>query len=185
MSRFILPLVILTLLCTVHAADNTNSTSSGSDVLKLTKQNIDKVINKGWVFVKFYAPWCKHCQAMEEDFKNAASALKGETVLADVDATVEKDLAKRFGVGGLPALKMFSDGHIIADYTGERDAKSMINFVERVKRPSYIDLPDKVAFDAFVHQHSDKNILIAIDLDPTNHTMSQFKTATFTVRDVR
>ena len=28
------------------------------------------LFSKGNVFVKFYAPWCGHCQMMEEDWKD-------------------------------------------------------------------------------------------------------------------
>lgn len=79
---------------------------------------------------------------------------------------------------------MFTDGHVVADYPRDRDAKPMITFIERAKRRFYVYLTDKAAFDAFVEQYSDKNIPIAIDLDPNNYTMSPFKSATFAVRDI-
>ena len=39
-----------------------------------------------------------------------------------VDATVERTLAKQFGVKGYPALKWFINGELHADYDGPRDS---------------------------------------------------------------
>lgn len=49
-----------------------------------------------YVLVEFYASWCSHCQRLVPEYAAAATELKGEVVLAKVDATEENDLAQKF-----------------------------------------------------------------------------------------
>lgn len=165
------------LLSVAFAADE------ASDVIKLTKDNFDDVIAKEkLVLVKFFAPWCGHCQAMAEDFKSAATELKGQAVLGDVDATVEEELAKKYNIDGFPTLKVFADGEELTDYNGGRDKESMIKFIHRATLPSYVEIADKDAYKKFVADNKGKNLLVAADLDDA--TMATFKKATFSLRDV-
>lgn len=173
------PLLLTTLVLSVAFA----AEEAASDVIKLTKDNFDDVIAKEkLVLVKFFAPWCGHCQAMAEDFKSAATELKGQAVLGDVDATVEEELAKKYNVDGFPTLKVFADGKELTDYNGGRDKASMIKFIQRATLPSYIEIADKAAYGKFVADNKAKNLLVAAELDDA--TMATFKKATFSLRDV-
>lgn len=66
---------------------------------------------------------CGHCKKLEPEYADAAKKLKEEGIhLAKVDATVEEDLGKRFGISGYPTLKLFRKGQMIEDYRGARTA---------------------------------------------------------------
>lgn len=41
---------------------------------------------------------------------------------SQIDATVEGELAKQYGVQGYPTLKWFIDGELASDYNGPREA---------------------------------------------------------------
>ncbi|PXF40945.1 Protein disulfide-isomerase [Gracilariopsis chorda] len=156
---------------------------SADDVLKLTKDNFDDVIAKEpLVFIKFFAPWCGHCKSMAEDFKNVATEMKGKAVLADVDATTEEELAKKYNIEGFPTLKLFSDGVELTDYNGARDKDSMIKFIERATLPPFHSPADADAYKKIVTDNSEKHLLVSAGLE--GQALSMFKKATFGVRDV-
>lgn len=97
-------------------------------VAVLTTAAFDKfVADNELVFVEFYAPWCGHCKSMAKDYEKLAQGFEaegGRVKIAKVDATVENDLATRFGVKGFPTLKLFVGG-VPIDYKGGRTEKEM------------------------------------------------------------
>ena len=126
--------------------------------------------------------WCGHCQAMAEDFKSAATALRGKAVLAEVDATKEEKLAQTYNVEGFPTLKLFSGGEEIADYQGNRDKDSMVKFVERALLPPYETMADVAAYEKFLGESKDKRIVVAVK--PEGDSAVKFKKAAYSIRDV-
>jgi protein disulfide-isomerase A6 len=103
----------------------------GSDVVILGEDNFQAGISTGKLtLVKFYAPWCGHCKNMIPAWSAAATALKGEAVLAAVDATVDKELAQRYGVQGFPTIKVFLPGEETPqDYDGGRTDDAIVAYV--------------------------------------------------------
>ncbi|KAK4527755.1 hypothetical protein GAYE_SCF43G5683 [Galdieria yellowstonensis] len=110
----------------IEAQENNNQ----SHVVQLTSENFWSVVqNEPCVFVKFYAPWCSHCNKMAKDFEKAAEELVGKAVFAEVDSTQEKELSDELKIEGYPTLKLFIHGQFEKDYYGKRKAKDMISFV--------------------------------------------------------
>eukprot|EP01012_Entosiphon_sulcatum_P008340 TRINITY_DN1448_c0_g1_i1.p2 TRINITY_DN1448_c0_g1~~TRINITY_DN1448_c0_g1_i1.p2 ORF type:complete len:262 (-),score=47.84 TRINITY_DN1448_c0_g1_i1:74-859(-) len=102
-------------------------------VVVLTPDNFDSVALDSTkdVFVKFYAPWCGHCQRMVQTWNELAEAEKDRVVIAKVDADAHRDLGARFGVQGFPTLKLFKKGDKTGDvvYRGARDVASWHKFL--------------------------------------------------------
>lgn len=78
-------------------------------------------------FLKFYAPWCTHCQSMAAAWEDLAYSLKGEIRVGSVDATVQTEVAEAWGVTSFPTLKFLVDGTVY-DYRGARTADAMAAF---------------------------------------------------------
>lgn len=90
------------------------------DVVVLKEANFSEAVAKNrYLMVEFYAPWCGHCKALAPEYAAAATELKGEVVLAKVDATEENELAQKYDVQGFPTVYFFIDG-VHKDYNGPR-----------------------------------------------------------------
>eukprot|EP00771_Trimastix_marina_P003029 gnl/Trimastix_PCT/421.p2 GENE.gnl/Trimastix_PCT/421~~gnl/Trimastix_PCT/421.p2 ORF type:complete len:365 (+),score=138.81 gnl/Trimastix_PCT/421:3-1097(+) len=84
-------------------------------------------------FIKFYAPWCGHCQRLAPEFEKLADAYAHHSniLVAKVDCDVEKELCGRYSVRGYPTLKFFPNGNgKPEDYQGGRTAEDMGKFIQ-------------------------------------------------------
>mmetsp|Transcript_79289 Transcript_79289/g.201806 ORF Transcript_79289/g.201806 Transcript_79289/m.201806 type:complete len:370 (+) Transcript_79289:100-1209(+) len=114
--------------------------SASSDVASLTDSSFAGYIQKNrYAMVEFYAPWCGHCKKLAPDYAKCAAEFKGRAGFAVVDATVETQVARIFGVGGYPTLKWFVRGRPI-EYNGPRLAEKISSWVEERLKPAYSEV---------------------------------------------
>eukprot|EP00929_Paragymnodinium_shiwhaense_P094709 TRINITY_DN5547_c0_g1_i1.p1 TRINITY_DN5547_c0_g1~~TRINITY_DN5547_c0_g1_i1.p1 ORF type:complete len:251 (+),score=83.08 TRINITY_DN5547_c0_g1_i1:83-835(+) len=99
-----------------------SAVAEDTNVVKLTKFNFDSNVKNGAWFVKFYAPWCVHCQRMKpmwSKLADAASKKEWDVHIAEVDCTSSKEVCERVGVKAFPLLALIKDGALKAKYQGE------------------------------------------------------------------
>ncbi|KAG0207945.1 hypothetical protein BGX28_000958 [Mortierella sp. GBA30] len=84
--------------------------------------------------VEFYAPWCGHCKNLAPTYEKVANTFlndKDSVVIANVDATVEKSVAEKYGVTGYPTIKFFAADGTVEDYEGGRSEQDFIDFINK------------------------------------------------------
>lgn len=122
------------------------SSASIADVTSVTSlQSADfeaHLQKNKYTLVKFYAPWCGHCQKLAPDYAAAASVLKSKGIsLAKVDGTEETDIAAKYAVENYPTLLWFESG-VKMDYTGDQPPtqQSIVEWTTSMTRPAVIEV---------------------------------------------
>mmetsp|Transcript_124807 Transcript_124807/g.364525 ORF Transcript_124807/g.364525 Transcript_124807/m.364525 type:complete len:224 (+) Transcript_124807:92-763(+) len=112
----------ITLTSLLVATLATGVSSEKDNIVKLTKYNFENNVRRGAWFVKFYAPWCTHCQRLApiwEKLADEAVARDWPVRIAEVDCTVSKDVCEKAQVKAYPMLALIADGVLKGKYQGE------------------------------------------------------------------
>ncbi|MCB9170857.1 MAG: tetratricopeptide repeat protein [Flavobacteriales bacterium] len=82
------------------------------------------------VLVDLWAAWCGPCRFLGPIVEKLADAADGRWELVKVDVEANPDLATRFQVRGIPALKLFHKGEVIAELSGALPEPQLFAWIE-------------------------------------------------------
>ncbi|KAL9113018.1 MAG: hypothetical protein Q9227_002883 [Pyrenula ochraceoflavens] len=98
----------------------------------LTGESFQKLVTTTqdpW-FIKFYAPWCGHCQALAPTWSQLAKELKDQLNVGEVNCDKERRLCNDVGVKGYPTIHFFRGGERV-EYDGLRGLGDFLSYTKK------------------------------------------------------
>jgi putative thioredoxin len=111
------------------------------------------------VVVDFWAEWCGPCKALTPILERAAAAREGKVELAKVDTDANPDIARAFGIQGIPNVKAFRGGEVVDEFVGVKPAAEVERFFDGL-------VPSEA--DTLAAGGDEASLRRAVELDPAH-----------------
>src|SRR5438105_3291700 len=109
------------------------------------------------VLVDFWADWCGPCRQLGPLLERAAAARAGKLELVKLDVDANPTLARTYQIQGIPAVKAFRDGKVVAEFVGAQPAPAVERFLDSL-------VPSEA--DALISEGDEDSLRRALELEP-------------------
>ncbi|KAJ9609544.1 hypothetical protein H2200_005871 [Cladophialophora chaetospira] len=100
--------------------------------VQLTPESFQKLVTTSqdpW-FVKFYVPWCSHCQHLAPTWQQMAKEMEGHLNVGEVNCEASPRLCKDAKVSAYPTIYFFRGGERV-EYEGLRGLGDLLSFANK------------------------------------------------------
>ena len=96
------------------------TTNDKTQLTHLTNQSFDQFVKDSSlpVLIDFWAPWCGPCRILGPIMEDVAATYPEKVRVAKVNVDEQPELAARFGIRGIPTVKLFKQGQEVESVSG-------------------------------------------------------------------
>ena len=111
------------------------------------------------VVVDFWAEWCGPCRTLGPAIEDAVRKRNGEIELAKVDTDRNPNIAMKYEIASIPAVKAFKDGKVVSEFIGAIPPARIEAFLNEI-------VPSEA--DRLAESRDEDDLRKALELDPRN-----------------
>jgi putative thioredoxin len=122
------------------------------------------------IVIDFWAEWCAPCRMLGPILEKLANQANGRWRLVKMNTELQPDIAMQFGISSIPAVKMVSEGEIVAEFVGALPEPQVLKWLDE-NLPTKSKSALQNAVEALEHGDVNKAkqlLKYAIDQDDTN-----------------
>jgi len=102
------------------------------NALKITMANFDADVMKSDkpVLLDFRAPWCGPSKMPGPVIEEVAGETAGRAKVGKINVDEESELAKRYGVSGIPTLALIKNGKVATTSVGFKQKAAVLSMIQ-------------------------------------------------------
>lgn len=99
--------------------------------ITITKENFEREVTKSdrTVLLDFWAGWCMPCRMMSPTIEKVSDE-RPDIKVGKVNVDEQPELARRFGVAGIPSLVVLRQGKVVSQTTGARPKNQVLALLD-------------------------------------------------------
>jgi len=132
------------------------------------ERRVIEASHKVAVIVDFWAPWCGPCRFLGPTLERLVEDFGGRAVLAKVNVDDNPELASRFGIQSIPAVKVFRRGKVVGEFVGalpEYEIRSILKGLIPTEADELVAEGDELAQSQRVDEAKER-YRKALDIEP-------------------